>query len=99
MDFLPTEFAACSKSPSRGNHGKASYARAQHDQDGDEPTSSDQGYGEMGCENDAFIQLATPPTKLTCHNELALISPMVLVEMKEEMKMSILNYKDTTITT
>ena len=62
---------------------------------GDEPTSCDQGC----CKNDAFTQLATLPTKLTCRSELALISVMVSVEMKEEMRMSILSYKDTTITT
>ena len=96
MDILPTEFAACSKSPSRDNYRKASYPRAQqHDRVGVETRSCDQGRRK----NDAFIHLATLPTKWTCHNELALFSPMVSVEMKEEMRMSILNYKDSTITT
>ena len=48
--------------------------------------------------NEAFTHLVTLPTKLTCHNELALFSQMVYVKMKEEMKTSIFNYKDTTIT-
>ena len=49
--------------------------------------------------NEVFTHLVTLPTKLTRHNELALFSQMVLVKMKEEMKTSIFNYKDTTITT
>ena len=50
---------------------------------------------DQGCrKNDTFTHLVTLPTKLTCHNELALFSRMVYVEMKEEMKMSIFNYKD-----
>ena len=61
---------------------------------GDEPISCDQGCRK----NDAFTQLATLPTKLTCHNQLPLILPMISAEMKE-MRMFILNYKDTTITT
>ena len=61
----------------------------------DEPISCDQGCRK----NDAFTQLASLPTKLTCHNELTLILPMVSIEMKEEMRMCIFNYKDTTITT
>ena len=61
---------------------------------GVKPRSCDQGRRK----NDAFTYLAKLPTKLTCHNELILFLP-ISVEMKKEMRMSILNYKDTTITT
>ena len=70
-------------------------ARNNMTRTGVEPRSCDQGCRK----NDAFPHLATLPTKLTCPKELALFSTMVSVEMKEEMRMSILNYKDTTITT
>ena len=42
FEFLPTEFAACSKPPSRDNC-KVSYPKTQeHDQGGVKPRSSDQ---------------------------------------------------------
>ena len=44
FEFLSTEFAACSKPPSRDNHRKASYPRTQErDQSGVEHRSHDHG--------------------------------------------------------
>ena len=60
FEFLPTEFVACWKPPSRVNHHKAPYPRTQQ-RDQVEPRPFDQGR----CKNDAFTHSSTLPTKVS----------------------------------